>query len=177
MRGLNLLKEEKRVYWKFSSKWLSKQLDCTLNGILTKCGAGCCRNDRVKFWPPSSGQDGKCPWLGEKGCKLPWENRPIECLMAPLVVRNNSVGLHIYAVTIKGGTCNKCYKSGPRVVDALADCLILLFGVDNYKRIKEGVDNDLDISVELSKVFLERLQHEETLKNNNIVPALENLSR
>jgi len=30
--------------------------------------------------PQAVGRDGRCPWLGEEGCILPWNARPFACL-------------------------------------------------------------------------------------------------
>src|SRR4051812_28458270 len=114
--------------WRISWRWASKQLNCTATGIARNCHAGCCFSRGGAYWPANahSPTDGPCFWLGDYGCRLALEDRPISCLMYPLVLTSaNTWVMHFRS---RVGCCRTNVGHGPRLIDALREPLTAVFG-------------------------------------------------
>src|SRR4030043_815558 len=150
------------AYWKISSKWMLKRFDCTPEGIRTKCRGKCCYGP---LWPGCTGKDGKCPFLGENGCKISdITKRPITCLLYPLKLnKNNTLVVHLKGI-LKNMPCEKCYGSGPLLIDLMGDTFSFIFGPDNFERIRNQVLGGKDEFICLKTSILERYKKERELE-------------
>src|ERR1051325_11234674 len=116
------------VSWRISSRWARRRLDCTILGIVRRGHAGCCYSRNGQYWPArahSSG-NGPCFWLGDVGCTLGASDRPITCLMYPLVL--NAQNLCVMHFRGRRGCCAPNVDRGPMLIDALSPNLTVLFG-------------------------------------------------
>lgn len=138
---------------KVSAAWLSRKHDCTLAGIHARCNGGCCYGNA--FWPGKSGArempDGRraCDHLGPAGCVLPPADKPVTCLLYPLMINNHGTVVLHHRATFGTGVCKGNHGNGPPVVDALRDNLTELFGAEQYARVRADVlagrDSWLDV--------------------------------
>lgn len=157
--------EEPKV-WKISHKWFKKTINCNIE----VCGGGCCINPN--FWPPKSGtiNPGQCDFLTPTGCSLSFDDRPIDCNLYPLRLNKaNTVVLH-HRVQFKTKPCKENFGQGSMIIDSMRNCLVALFGVDQYVAMREAVMADRDFLVEVSDVLIARLQEEEELVEKNLPP-------
>jgi hypothetical protein len=133
---------KKRV-WVLSAKWAQHSIDCTVSGIVTKCHGPCCRRP---YWPASGTDGDDCKYLGGRGCTLPWEDRPVTCLLYPFTVRNNKVVLHGRALI---APCKPCKGTGPPIIESLRKSFTILFGEVIYANMvrytKEGRDTHFKV--------------------------------
>ena len=158
---------------KVSSAWLSKIIDCTLDGILNGCHGRCCTG--MSFYPSRSNiQDGivvgYCYWLGKQGCILPDEDKPVKCLLYPFVINgNNSLVLHGRALT---SICKECYNKGNKpIIETQRHNLSLLFGNDIVDRmIKATIQECRDFIFRTEPNFDRALSVEQELEENNTIP-------
>ena len=156
--------------WRISWKWAEKPLDCTSIGIEKGCRGGCCFSRGGTYWPASahSPMDGPCYWLGEEGCRLALEDRPISCLMYPLVMNKNQKWvMHFRA---RRGCCKVNVNKGPKLVDALSRGLISLFGAERYEAIRDDVAAQRDPDVEVPDSISEEWSIEQDLRICGTVP-------
>jgi len=164
-KKVEIIKNKIRVSW----KWASKEVGCTVDIILGEkgCGGQCCKTP--SYYPPKS-NGGKCFHLGDKGCKLQADDKPIKCLLYPFVIKNNLLVLHGRSLI---GTCKPCYKKGGKmIIEHLADNFVTLFGERQYKRILNDVKNKRDSYIDLTDEFLEQLRNEDKLEIDNTIPPL-----
>jgi hypothetical protein len=154
---------------KVSAAWSSKVIDCTLNGILNGCHGKCCNTKG--FYPPCANKDnpGHCNWLGDKGCTLKDEDKPVKCLLYPFVINgNNSLVLHGRAIT---SICKECYNKGNKsIIETQRHNLTLLFGEDIVDRMIDAVKSGRDFTFRTEPIFDKALQVEQELEDNNVVP-------
>lgn len=122
--------------WKISAAWASKPHDCTLEGILKRCGGGCCKSPT--YWPPNSNK-GVCAHLGVNGCVLSAEDKPVTCLLYPLVVNDSGTIVLHHRTTTQTGICKGNHSKGPALIDALEGNLSELFGEEAYSRLRREV--------------------------------------
>jgi hypothetical protein len=122
--------------WKISAAWLARHHECNLSGILARCGGSCCRTP--SYWPPKVGRDSVCPLLGEKGCTL-GDRRPVTCQLYPLVVNAHGTLVLHHRTTTKGSCCKGNHGHGPKLIDALGESLLRIFGAEAYSRIRGSV--------------------------------------
>lgn len=154
------------VRWKVSRAWSSKHIDCTLKGILKGCNGICCNN---KTFYPAKSNGGTCYYLGNKGCVLEPKDKPIKCLLYPLVLKNESIVLYGRALT---WTCKPNYKLGEvSILENLKGNLCELFGIEQYNRVYNDVIVEGKNSYfEPSEVLLKQLEQEEELEEKNEIP-------
>lgn len=150
----------------FSSKWLLNRVNCTLDGIRTGCHGACC--SVTSFWPPSTGK-GSCPHLAEDGCEF-GEAKPLTCHLYPMKQnKGGTVVLHRGAVT--GAICKGNAGTGPTVLEAIWESLVLLLGsrqADSLRAQVEAGDNPAVVNV--SQAFIERLNLEHEWAESGAVP-------
>jgi hypothetical protein len=155
------------VRWKMSAAWLARPHDCTLRGIMDRCGGVCCRSK--VFWPPRTGENG-CPLLGPAGCTLSVDDRPVTCLLYPLRVRGTSVAKH-HVSTIPTMWCAGNDNRGPALVDAMRDQLVALFGADQYEHIRSEALAGRDVWVDVPPDVMAAYEAEMVEEEANVVPT------
>jgi DNA modification methylase len=134
--------DEHAVRWRMGHKTLSARHDCTLAGITARCHGACCKG--TTYWPSRS-YGAVCGNLGPAGCVLADADKPVTCLLYPLVAHpeNGNIVLH-HRTRLPTSCCAGNYGQGPRLVDAIAGQLTALFGPDQYARILADVDAGRD---------------------------------
>jgi hypothetical protein len=155
--------------WRISAAWSSKRLNCTLDGILRNCGAGCC--SLKQYWPPRVFENSRCGYLGDKGCTLTPADRPIDCLLYPLAFNNtgDTIVLHNRAC-LPNWVCKGNYRNGPPLIVALRECLVALFGESQYNAAYRSVMQGKDaILVPSNETVLHR-KVEELMAQLNLPP-------
>jgi hypothetical protein len=154
--------------WRISWRWASKALNCTAAGIGSGCHAGCCFSRHGTYWPANAHSpiDGPCFWLGDTGCRLAPEDRPISCLMYPLVL--NDAKTWVMHFRGRRGCCHTNVGHGPRLIDALSVPLTALFGADQSQAIRNAVRAERDAEIAIG----ERLSHQWRLelRANRTIP-------
>ena len=159
--------------WKLSAAWASKRHNCTVAGILSRCHAACCHGPT--FWPGRVGNtenNTRCQRLGDKGCTFPLKDKPISCLLYPLRLnKSGTLILHQRAVYAKG-ICKGNFGDGegPLLIDALKDCLVELFGLDQYKQARKDVLSGKDARLVPSAELLHQYYREEARQTANLPP-------
>lgn len=140
--------------WTLSAKWAAKEIDCTLHGILKKCGGACCKTPF--FWPPKA-SGGVCGNLGPDGCKL-GDDKPVTCLLYPFRVADGRLGLYGRALIT---TCKPCYRSGGQsIAEALRGNFAILFGDAEADRIAAAARDGRDIEIAVPDWVIESLAAE-----------------
>lgn len=156
------IKTERR--WKVSAAWLTKRFNCTLEHILDPdgCGGRCCRNPSL--WPPRAYPGSVCGHLSKTGCSLSMEQRPITCILFPIIPSktspldpdNNTLIIYQRAI-FPHSMCKGAYKKGPMVIDMCAKELTMIFGKEEYERVRSdliaGKDSYFVISDEVLAEF------------------------
>lgn len=152
------------VKWNISAAWATKHHDCTLEGIKARCGGKCCETSYC--WPPTA-YGGRCGWLGDNGCTLSPEDKPVGCHLYPLLLRRGLLQMHNIA-TMPNMVCHGNFNNGPMLIDALKDSLILLFGQDQYDRVRssviEGKNSYFEVPYDVAREFEQELY----LEDNNL---------
>src|SRR5262245_41267111 len=142
--------------WRVSAAWFKRPHDCTLRGIRNRCGAACCHG--YVYWPPRTGGYGDCPHLGLEGCTLdPVVDRPVTCLLYPVVLNKaGTLVLHNRATTAQG-ICKGNHGRGEPLIDSLADNLAALFGAEQVARVRaavmEGRDSYFDVPEQVERAY------------------------
>lgn len=162
--------------WRVSRE-LAVPHDCTVKGILTRCGAGCCSSPN--FWPSRVYDNAVCGRLDVlAGCTLPIAERPNSCLLYPLRLQDSARGpmlvLH-HRARMTSGICRGAHGVGIPLVDALHDHLVALFGEEQYARLREAVMAGQEGSVEPSAEVLaaQRWEDEAERLSLPVVPRSE----
>lgn len=129
------------VRWRVSRE-LTKPHDCTVAGILGRCGAGCCRS--ALYWPSRVyGNPGNaCGNLGPAGCVFSLADRPVTCLLYPLRLRGDMLLLH-HRARLATSVCKGNHGQGPPLIDALEAHLTALFGADQYADLRVALFADV----------------------------------
>lgn len=156
--------------WTVSAKWLSKKHDCTVSGIKKRCSGGCCYGP--SYWPGKSSQteDNACPKLGESGCEFDPTERPITCLLYPLILNpNNKIILH-HRTQFKTSCCKGNSGKGPMIIEALEGNLSELFGKDQYARVLKDVKAGRDSYFDVPDHVLHAYRQEKRLEEENVPP-------
>lgn len=156
---------------KISYLWLSKKIDCSKEGI-ARCEGKCCKG--FSFYPSKSNLKdgkpiGKCFFLSTDGCILKREQKPIKCLLYPLVFNKKTLCLHGRALC---SLCNKNYNQGNKtILESNVLDLIEVFGEENVERIKKSVLIDKkDCFIFLSPELKKQLEKEELFEKLNKIP-------
>ncbi len=153
--------------WRVSAAWLTKQHDCTPTGIAERCHGGCCYSTR--WWPPAAygNPDGRCGYLGEAGCVLAPDDKPVKCHLYPLLVRRDLLQQHFRVTCSARGMCKGNHGRGPILIDAIRDSLVHLFGQEQYDKLREDVTNGRDGVVEVPEdvyaAYLAECEEEATM--------------
>lgn len=161
------------LVWKLSAAWASKRHNCTVAGIISKCHAACCHGP--SFWPGRVGNtpgNNRCQRLGPKGCTFSLEDKPISCLLYPLRLnKSGTLILHQRAV-YANGICKGNFGDGdgPLLIDAIRDCLVVLFGKKQYEHARAEVLAGRDAQLVPSAKLLRQYYREEGWEEANLPP-------
>jgi len=154
--------------WKFSSKWSMSLIDCTKDGIISGCYGKCCTG--ATFWPSRLYDDKKCGFLTDKGCILKDDDKPVFCLLFPLMKnKNNTLNLYFRAKT-------SCCKSNVRadnsttIIECLKDNIKTLLGEGNANYILNCVSMGMDPVVKVPKHIVDSLDREYEWENTDAKP-------
>lgn len=166
----NRLFDQPQERWKVSAVCAVKHLDCTVRGITRDggCGGACCRT--MGFWPPKAGSNRvACDHLGPDGCRL-GDSRPVTCLLYPFhLSRTGTLVLSHTGYTL-GNTCGPCRGLGPRVIDALFENFVTLFGIVEASRIRDEVTAGQDAMVDVPAGIQAAIEEERVWEAENTVP-------
>jgi len=157
------------VVWRVSPE-LAKPHECTLVGIMSRCGGGCCKSPT--YWPPTAygREDHTCGNLGPTGCVLLPDDKPISCLLYPLrLMRGDIIALH-HRTRFSKGICRGNHGTGPPLVDALRDNLITLFGEEQVDRVRAAVMGGHGSFVYPSPDLVAQLRAETAREELNLTP-------
>lgn len=135
--------------WTTSAAWLAKPWDCTLAGITREggCGGGCCTSPT--FWPPKAGESAAgCDQLGPDGCTMTEQQRPVKCLLYPLL--ENKSGKLVAHGRAPMGVCKpvslgNAPDGAPQLSEAMHSNLAEVLGADQADQVSadtaQGVDS------------------------------------
>jgi len=160
---------------KVSAKWMVKQHNCTLSGIIDKCGGRCCYGP--KYWPASSfaGEDNPthaCGYLGESGCTLSEADRPVKCLLYPSVISKHGTLVLHHRTQMKTSCCAGNHGNGPPLIESIATNLVALFGEEQYtevlNRLEVMQDGFFDMPPDVADAYAREQAQEEA--NERPVP-------
>jgi len=176
------------VIWKVSAAWASRSHDCTLAGIVKKCGGMCCSSPA--FWPPKAFNDpnvadygdvvvngmGKrkvgfsCGHLTEFGCKFSPADKPVTCLLYPFVLNKHNTLVCHNRITTGHGICKGNHNNGPMIIDVVRDNLIALFGEKQVDHVRADVAAGKDSYFLVSEDLLRQYNQENEWANENVKP-------
>lgn len=160
--------EPEPVRWKVSAKWAAKRHDCTLHGILKRCGGMCCKNPHL--WPPSAGGKGGCVHLGEKGCTLAPEDKPVVCHLYPLKLNGSGTLIVHHGAIFAKGMCKGNHGEGPPIIETVGESLAGLFGREQYERVHADVMAGRDSYFDVPPAVLAAVAREHEWEEQNIPP-------
>lgn len=181
----------KEIIWRVSAKWITKHHDCTLHGISTRCGGVCCCSPA--FWPPKAyikpgyvskrenlvdNGAGKmmpgfaCGHLTKNGCEFTLQDRPITCLLYPMVLNDNGTLVAHNRITTAKGVCRGNFGNGAMIIDTIRDNLCTLFGEPQVMRVRAEVVAGKDSYFIVPESIQRQYKHERHLESKNApVPA------
>lgn len=151
-----------RISW----RWASKQINCTVAGILSGCMGKCCTG--TAYWP-SKANGNRCAHLTESGCGLSALQKPTVCLLYPFVIKNGALVLHGRALV---GCCKPNYTpgSGPSIFEHLGANLITMFGDDQYRRALASIKAERDSYFDLTPALISWLAVDAAAEEANKIP-------
>lgn len=160
--------------WKVSAKWAARAHDCTLSGIRSNCAAGCCTSGPSgTYWPARAWGNAprqRCGMLGENGCTFAREDRPVGCLLYPLVVNPTGTLILHHRVVSRTSCCKAAHGSGPPIIEAVGWCLTLLFGADQYARVRDDVLAGRDSWLDVPEAIETAVEQERQWQAQNLPP-------
>ena len=147
--------------WKISHKFANKIIDCSAEGI-SRCKGKCCLG--FGFWPGDAGKDNKCTYLGDSGCILPAEKRPITCLLFPFVLnRNNTLVLWGRTFLPNSRCYQNCGKGDKSIISLFDWSFSVLFGDETTEKILLGVKKERDVSFQVSDTLVKLFEEEKQI--------------
>lgn len=161
--------KEVRVF-SVSAAWIGKRFDCTAEHITSEggCGGSCCIGD--VFWPAKLYDDKKCGFLGEHGCVLPLEERPVTCLLFPIVPNKDNRLILFHRSMFKKGMCKGAFGKGPLLLDSQKEVLVMLFGEEQYNKVRRDVLAGKDSMFVVTDEVWECFQRDMHSEDNGIKP-------
>lgn len=159
--------------WKVSAAWAAKQHDCTAHGVMMRCGGACCRSP--SFWPPKAyaGPDNpghKCGHLGDTGCTLAPEDKPVTCHLYPMMLNDNGTLILHQRATFPKGVCHGNFGNGPPLIESIRPNLIKLFGEEQVDRVTADVMAGRDSYFEPGPEVLAAYKQEKAWEATNLPP-------
>ncbi len=174
--GLLMLEEYPSTWeaWKVSWKWITKRWNCTVSWITDPDGCGsCCKGKVEGYWPPRRlypGEDvARCVYLGPKGCTLSLRDKPIGCMLTPLMLKNNTL-IVMHRLQFKTSMCKGACGTGPMLIDVLKNGLVEIFGNSQWEKVREDVTNERDSVFYLSPLYQREFIREGELQWENKDP-------
>lgn len=152
------------VVWRVSAAWVTRQHDCTPQGIEERCGGACCR---MKGYWPSSAYGGVCEHLGDQGCTLSAADKPVGCHLYPLLLRRDLLSGH-HIATMPNGACAGNHGRGPMMLDALRSGLVHLFGQEQFDRVRADVLAGRDSYFDVPPAVALAMEDEAALEADNL---------
>ncbi len=134
-----------------SAATLTRQLDCTPDGITGGCHGACCYQGPGGLrWPGNADPqpDGACHYLGPAGCTLDPLDKPVKCLLYPLMEKPGRPTLPLY-FRAPNGTCKACDRKGPPLALALYPSLAALIGAAEAARVAAAAQAGEDVTLTL----------------------------
>lgn len=157
--------------WRISAKWASKPFDCTVRGIVTQCHGDCCW--LPSYWPARVFRlrgDTACAHRGPRGCLLTEPDRPLDCLLYPLIFNNaGTLVLHNRAL-LPNWVCKGCAKVGSPLIVSAEPSLSAIFGQAQYVRVMRSVLAGQDGFFEPSEAVLIQRDVEIICAQHNLPP-------
>jgi len=142
---------------------------CNAQGIAL-CKGKCCNTKG--FYPPKSNPNGTgiCPCLTPTGCKFTNKQKPLKCLLYPLVItKKGTLVLHGRALT---SICKACYKKGNQTIaQHLQQNLEEVFGAQIAHAMVQSVAQGKDFVFTPSPQVVSQLLIEEKMEKANEVPT------
>jgi len=181
--------EEDNTRWGVSAKWATRQHECNLAGIRTRCGGMCCSSPA--FWPPRAFRDvtterfgelihngaglarigTACGYLTDSGCKFDPKNRPVTCLLYPLMLNKYSTLVGHVRITTSRGLCRGNHNHGPMIIDVLRENLSALFGYDQVMRVRADiVEKHIDSYFIVPDAVVRQYALEQLWERENVKP-------
>lgn len=145
-----------QMFYGVSAGWLSKPFDCSLGHILSSCNGSCCNGEI--HWP-SKAFGNKCGFLGEHGCVLSEKDKPISCMLFPIVLNRSNSLILFHRSMFKKGMCKGAFGKGQMLIDSQEAGLVYAFGREQFDRVRNDVINGKDsyfivpewVSIELER--------------------------
>ena len=159
--------KESQVIYLVSAAWLSKPFDCTLPHILEHCHGRCCEG--TVFWPSKAFGD-RCGFLGPNGCVLAEDDKPVTCMLFPIVPNKDNRLIMFHRSMFKKGMCRGAFKKGPPLIDSQRAGLVYVFGQAQYDRVRAAVMAGRDSYFSCPQEMHQELLREAALENTNIKP-------
>jgi hypothetical protein len=163
------LVEEQHVF-RVSSAWLSHPFQCDVEHIIECCKGVCCTGS--VFWPSNAYPElGHCGHLGEAGCVLTLEERPITCTIFPIYPNAHNTLVMFQRSMFQKGMCKGAFNKGSKsLIETQKDGLIRIFGEDQYNRVLTDVLAGRDSYFNVPPDMWEAFQAEAEAENNHVKP-------
>lgn len=159
-----------RNYWVVSAKAMLHNVECTAGGIL-HCNGRCCWG--AIFWPAKANPDtaaGKCVYLGPQGCTLTMEQRPVTCLLYPLLVKNDRLLVH-HRSRFKGVSCYlNLGQCDIPLVELFKPTWVHLFGHEQYEMLRVNTQHGQETILRVRGTIFKAYQRELQWEARNQVP-------
>jgi hypothetical protein len=158
--------------WRVGAKTMTARHDCTLSGIQARCGGGCCRAGPSRSYWPARAYGDVCGNLGPSGCTLSPDDKPVTCLLYPLVAHDDkgSIVLH-HRTRLPTSVCRGNYGQGPMLIDAIADNLRTLFGDAEFERVHAEVTAGRDSYFDVPPDIAEAVRREHGWADRSLKPV------
>jgi hypothetical protein len=157
--------------WRISAKWANRRHLCNYEGITRPggCGAECCKT--ASFWPPRANPDGSgvCARLGPEGCTFSDADKPVTCLLYPMLLRGGTIVGHLQMAN-QHRLCSNNHGHGPRLIEVMGPQLVALFGATAYAEALSSVTEGKDYTFTPSAQVLAALQQEHQWAEAGTVP-------
>lgn len=170
--------------WKVSAKWITKRWDCTMKFITSKNGCGGCCHGHPNYWPPQTehpeplpgvpGSEIRCSYLGVKGCTLSMRDKPIGCMLTPMMLNDKDtlvVFNRFMFPVVRKHMCKDACGTGPMLIDTLKDQFIEIFGESQWSRVRRDVTEGRDSVFYLSPLYQKEFNREFEAAQNHELPV------
>lgn len=155
------------LVWRLPHTVALIRYECTLKGILKRCGGRCCSSP--SFWPPKSGPNHTCVHLGPQGCTI-GNDRPVTCHLYPLRIKDTT--LFIHGATRWPAVCkgNRGADDAPPLIDSIRSGLIAIFGEAEVVAARADVMAGRDAYLRVPAWVPAALEAEDALEAANVPP-------
>jgi len=165
LKQTNLFKMEQH-FWKLSRNFALKIINCTEKGIIENCHGKCCLGN--SFWPGMASTNQRCIHLGDKGCVLPKEKRPVTCLLFPFVLNKYNTLVLFGRTFLKGSRCSaNCNNGTKSIIENQREYFEILFGKEEVDKLFRNLSMGKDPIIVVPKEIVNRLEQEKELARLN----------